>query len=239
MILAPTELSARTLSNQGAKMLTQSVYKVLLVLSVCLTSVVSQAEFRGADSRLRTVFRRPVIIGASVSAGFITESPGDRAARRYTAPENITNQAKSGASGREFTNINPTWAEQFSVVIAVDFLFWDSIQLDPTDSVRALMNLIASASQAGVPLVLGDIPQLLPNQVYRDFLNRQIHATCKVRNRCYILGLDRLHQQAVTDGIVINGRRYFYRDLTFDGLHLNAIGSEYAASMIIRLLAGD
>jgi hypothetical protein len=220
-------------------MLTHSVFKVLMVLGVCLTSVISRAEFRGVDSRLRTVFHRPVIIGASVSAGFITESPGDRAARRYTPPENITNQARSGASGSEFTDINSAWAEQFSVIIAVDFLFWDSTQADVADSVRALRNLISSASRAGVPLVLGDIPELLPNQVSRDFLNRQIRATCKVKNRCYIVGLDRLHQQAETEGVVIGGQRYFYWNLTFDGLHLNALGSEYAASLIIRSLARD
>ena len=92
-------------------MFTQSLSKFLLVLVVFHLPCISLAELSNVESRvkdfqnLKKTFHRPVIIGASVSAGFITESPGERAARRYTTQENITNQARSGVAGKEFTFI--------------------------------------------------------------------------------------------------------------------------------------
>jgi hypothetical protein len=223
-------------------MITQNIAKFLFTLVVCLLPSISNADPTNSDSRvkasqdLKKIFHRPVIIGASISSGFITESPGERAARRFTARQNITNQARSGAEGEEFTDINQDWAKQFSIIIGVDFLFWDSTLASPAESIRALKNLEASAVRAGVPLVLGDIPSLRTEQVTREVLNKQIHATCKVKNGCYIIPFDQIHRQAETVGIVIDGQRYFYRDLTFDGLHLNAFGSEYVARLIIGLL---
>ena len=235
------------INKRGKEVFTQSLAKFLMLFGLCLLPSISQAELPTFDSRfkasrdLNKIFHRPDIIGASVSAGFITESPGDRAASRYTSKENINHQVRWGAEGKEFTFISPAWAKQYSIIIGVDFLFWDSTLSDPTESIRALKNLVSSAARAGVPLVLGDIPQLqllFYRQTTRDLLNKQIHSACKVKNGCYVIPLDRLHQQAETEGIVVGGQRYFYRDMTFEGLHLNDFGSEYVARLILRLLKG-
>ena len=50
---------------------------------------------------------------------------------------------------------------------------------------------------------------------------------------------DRLHQVATNEGLLINGRRYSYRDLSVDGVHPNAFAADYIAGLIVGLLNHD
>jgi hypothetical protein len=219
-------------------MSTSRALSVVFAAVACLASFNVQAA-SSASSRLRSIFQRPVILGASVSSGFVTKSPGDRASERYTEPSNITNLAKSGSYGKDFQGVNAAWAKHFSVILAIDFMFWDSTLPDTRASVRNLKNLVASAARAGVPLVLGDIPELVNDQMSRASLNRTIYAVCKSSARCYIMKFDKLHEVATNEGLLINGRRYSYRDLSVDGVHPNAFAADYIAGMIVGLLSRD
>ena len=189
-----------------------------------------------AESSLAKAFSHPVIIGASVSSGLMTTSPGERAALRYTSSASITNIARSGASARDYTDLTPSWAAQYSAILAVDFLYWDSTLTETGASVRALNQLIYSAVQANIPLLIGDIPQLRNDQVTTGELNAALRGVCQRARGCYIIPFARLHDVAVSEGLTINGRRYFFRDLTADGLHLNEVGSEYVAGLMINAL---
>lgn len=184
----------------------------------------------GAAERLQ----RPLIIGASVSSGFLTKGPGERAAAWYQGTP--TNVAHSGASGHQFSGISGASLAPYTSIIAVDFLFWDSTSEDVGPSLAALRRLEAAAERAHVPLVLGDIPNLIGTQVSRDVLNQAIHSTCRKSRGCLLLNLDQLHRQAYWAGVPIDGESYHYSRLTFDGLHLNERGADYVARMIVDVL---
>jgi hypothetical protein len=208
-----------------------------LLISLCLVfSLPSEARRARNLNSARAALQHPLIIGASVSSGYSTVGPGSRAAFHFTARENIINVAHSGAAGRDFANLTAASLNPYTSVIAVDFLFWDSTGGDLNASLNNLQNLISGAAQVGAPLILGDIPQLLSWQVNRTILNQYVHALCISSRGCHILGLDQLHRVAVSEGIVIGGVRYYFRDLTTDGIHLNEVGSDYLAQIIIAIL---
>ena len=209
----------------------------LLILTAATLTFFSGSTGEARNTNLKTIFRRPLIIGASVSSGYATLGPGTRAALRFTSKSNIRNIARNGMRGAAYRNLNTSFLKNYSVIIAVDFLFWDSVRSDFKESVRALDHLLNSAASLGIPVVIGDIPELIPFQFNRSRLNREIRARCKTKNRCYVLPLVELHRQAEEEGIMIRGKRYEYRDLTTDGLHLNSMGSEYLAEKIIELLS--
>ncbi len=190
---------------------------------------------------LDKVFSRPLIVGASVSVGMLATGPGDIAARLVNGGSNTVNVAENGAKGKQLGNISSESLAEYSVIIGVDYLFWDSIERDPTESLRALRNLVRSARKAGVPLVLGDIPKLVSEQVEasRAKLNGQIHAQCRRERRCYVLEIDKLHRQASGPGIVIGEYLYRFADLTVDGLHTNRFANDYLARKIISLLSSN
>jgi len=213
----------------------QLALKFFVVISFVAISSGSEARL---ERRLQKIFRAPLIVGASVSAGHGTASPGDVASLRFVGRAQITNIARDGAYGKEFANVAVSDLSRYSVIIGVDFLFWDSTLSDLSESQYVLHQFIRSARRAGVPLVLGDIPKLLPfiQDVGRDRLNEQIHAECLPKYHCRILKLDQLHQIAETGGLLIEGRLYHYGDLTADGLHLKPIASRHLARKIIELL---
>ena len=218
-------------------MSTSRALSVVFAVVACFGSFQVQAATQ--SHQLKETFHHPVILGASVSSGFVTKSPGDRASERYTNAANITNLAKSGSYGKDFGGVNMAWVRQFSAVLAIDYIFWDSTLNDTRASVRNLKNLISSAAHAGVPLVLGDIPELVFNQSSRASLNKVIYASCKSTARCYIMKFDQLHRTASGEGLLINGRRYSYIELSVDGVHPNAFAAEYIAGMIVDLLGQD
>ena len=215
----------------------------LLVRLFCLIAIISfsgsGAEARRSPPRTdhaATAFLRPLIVGASVSSGMLARSPGDRAADRFGTSDHVTNIARAGSYGREFSNITAGSLLNQTSVIAIDFLFWDSTGGDIQASISSLKNLINAADTARIPLVIGDIPLLRDSQTARDILNRAIHGLCHIQRGCYLIPLSRIHDVAVTRGIVIGGRLYHYQDLTIDGIHLNDLGSGYISELIMSAL---
>jgi hypothetical protein len=189
-------------------------------------------------SAAHELLQKPLIVGASVSSGFGTEGPGDRLAKRFTAPENIVNVAVPGATGRSHTEgLTPDLVKDRSVILAMDFLFWDSVYPDTRPSVQALDRLIRLAGARKIPLVVGDIPSLLgARQVSRATLNKEIRDRCTARKSCYVLKLDDLHRKVMQDRYLeVNGRRYSFRELVPDGLHLADVAGEFLADQIYQL----
>jgi hypothetical protein len=116
-------------------------------------------------------------------------------------------------------------------------MFWDSVLPTTDASLKALDTLLDRARQRKIPVVLGDIPELLPGrQVSRPSLNKAIYEKCKVSSDCYVLRLDELHRQVVREGhLEIKGKRYTLRDLVPDGLHLVTVAGEFLADRIFAL----
>jgi hypothetical protein len=194
------------------------------------SSVISNAE---------QLFSKPLITGASVSANYGTASPGRRAALRFTSEENVSTIARGGTPGRETAlRLDHSAFKGRSLIIAIDLFFWDSTLADPVRSLDALTSVIRKARSFKIPLVLGDIPELLPGrQPARAILNARIHALCQRDKGCYVWALDKLHRQVIHDGhLAIAGHNYRIDELVPDGLHLSGLASEFLADRLIELL---
>lgn len=212
-----------------------SAYLALSLLAFILYTSTAQ----GSESlNLRQRFARPLILGASVSSGTFTKGPGTIATELMMGYDTSMNIARNGAEGRHFANITPENLRAYSLIISVDFMFWDSALPDVGQSRAAVRNLILSAKKARVPLVLGDVPRLHPSQVEatRTVLNHEIRSLCRRSNGCYLIGIERIHHKATHEGIVIGGYLYHFDDLSFDGIHVNEIGSRYLADILIGML---
>lgn len=212
----------------------------VFVLAVFLAVGIGFSAQASARAGKAKVFQKPLILGASVSAGFGIggKGPGHRVSGRYTSASNIKSYAEDGQKGADL-------AEDFSeevfagrsVVIAVDFLFWDSASPFPGAGKKALDALISYTGEKGIPLVVGDIPNLEGLQLSRWSLNSHIHRACKKERGCHIIKFDQLHQDATSEaGVLIKGKRYRFEDLVQDdGMHLNERGANHVADMIDAL----
>lgn len=109
---------------------------------------------------------------------------------------------------------------------------------DINASIQALENLIILASKNNLPLVLGEITELLPGrQINRTRLNEEIAYTCAAYDQCFLMAFDQLHRQVLTDGFLeIKGRKFIIRELVPDGLHLSQPTTEYLADMMFDIL---
>lgn len=189
-------------------------------------------------SEAHELLKKPLIIGASVSSGFGTLSPGDRLSRRFTSEDNIINEARPGSRATDHLPIlKPELVKDRSVILAMDFLFWDSVMPDIKPSISALDRLLRLANARKIPVVVGDIPELLiGRQVNRAPLNREIYARCTAKKFCHILKLDDLHRKVMRDRYLeVKGRRHTFRELVPDGLHLGDVAGEFLADKIYEL----
>jgi hypothetical protein len=196
---------------------------------------------------MKDVMKRPLITGASVSADWASvsadwasASPGKRLALRYTSADNIRVKALGGRRGYDtVAALKESDFEDRTAIIAVDAFFWDSTRSDSKRSIEAMRNLTARAEKMNIPLVLGEIPQLLPGQQpsYKT-LNDEIHRLCTTAKQCFVMPLDKLVQQIARDhAFTIKGRRYGLSVLVPDGLHINDVASDYLADLLEEIMS--
>jgi hypothetical protein len=183
-------------------------------------------------------FYKPLITGASVSADYSTTSPGKRLALRYTPPENIRTIAHPGTPGR-LTQAEVTDAvlADRTIVIALDLFFWDST-LPSSSAIPSLESFFARIARRRVPLVIGNVPELLPaRQPGREALNTRLRELCRATPGARLVDLEALHQKVLREGFIPHaGRRYTIRELVPDGLHLSAPASDYLADRLLEAL---
>jgi hypothetical protein len=189
---------------------------------------------------LAHALERPLIVGASQSANWGTTSPPERLALRHTTPSRILRVADGGAPGRRMIpKVSDAMLADRTSVLSTDVLFWDSTLHDAGPSIAALRDLVERAASHQIPIVIGDIPELLPGrQPTRTALNAAIHATCTRQRRCTVLPLDQLHRRVLQQGYLeIEGRRYTMSALLPDGLHLSTPAAEYLAEAFEKTLS--
>ena len=189
-------------------------------------------------TQLQEAFARPLILGASVSGDFLTESPGKRLALRYTKLAQITVIAKKGTAGKELLKSMPASAlKDRTSIIAMDLFFWDSFAANPAESLKAMDRLVKLAQQQKIPIVLGNVPALMPTrQPSVDAINKQIKELCQNYSSCKILPLDLILQKILKEGhITQDGKRYGLETLLPDGLHISKPASEYLADQILAI----
>jgi hypothetical protein len=198
----------------------------------------AEPPVRYPSTETRELFQKPLITGASVSANYGTASPGRRAALRFTSESDIYTIAQGGTPGRLIAlHLDHAALKGRSVIIAMDLFFWDSTLANPESSLRAVESVIQKARSLSIPVLIGDIPELLPGrQPAREIMNAQIHSLCTKERGCYVWELDKLHRQVIQDGfLAIAGRQYRMSELVPDGLHLSDLASEFLADRLLEV----
>jgi hypothetical protein len=190
---------------------------------------------------LAFAMQRPLITGASVSADLTTESPGKRLSLRYTDRASIRTIAQGGRSGR--ATISTLSASDFkdrTAIIAMDLFFWDSVMIDTYASLKALKYIVTLAKNLDVPLLLGEIPLLLPSrQPGANTLNDAIHSASKTHEKCFVMPFRELLLKVLQDGfLLIDGKQRCLEELIPDGLHLSDLGAEYLADVMRDVFLG-
>jgi hypothetical protein len=191
------------------------------------------------DKNLSEILYRPLIIGASVSADYLSSSPGKQLAQQFTEAHHIRTVAHNGASGRETINrlTANDWKER-SIVIGVDLFFWDSIQGSLQASLNAMEKLVRKVQDMKIPLVLGEIPELIPSlQPSRKALNDEIHRICQEHRDFFLVPLDRLVKQILNDGYIeYRNRKYNFWELVPDGLHIGEVAGSFLAETMKEII---
>jgi lysophospholipase L1-like esterase len=209
---------------------------------IIVTTFTLGASLGSIEAQAKTMaptFKAPLIVGASVSGGYAAEGPGTVLSKRYTEARNVRTIAYNGTPGHVvLKNVPSHTLKDHSIVIGVDLFFWDSIYPTGQASVAALKKLVQAAEEARIPLVLGDIPDLIPGfQSQRALLNQELKAACTRYKQCYLVPLSEVFQQIQKDRhLVYNSKRYTIRELLPDGLHLGPVASAYIADMIETMI---
>lgn len=202
-----------------------------------MSLVASSAAVAVADAPSE-LFAKPLIIGASVSADYASLSPGKRLSLRYTDKKNVETIARSGKPSHEVLPlVTDAKLKDRSIIIGLDLFFWDSANPSPEASIKGLKHLVAKAKVLRVPLILGDVPELLPGyQPGRIQINKAINEACSSGD-CHVVMLSKLHLEVMRNGgLKIKTRLYRFRELVPDGLHLGDIAGEYLADYVLAAI---
>ncbi|RZA07739.1 MAG: hypothetical protein EOP11_06860 [Proteobacteria bacterium] len=202
-----------------------------------LSSFIAAGPARAEN--VRAIMQAPLIVGASVSADYKTASPGRRLALRHTAASNLETIARPGQNSKAILPLVDAVALRGRTsVIALDLFFWDSVLSDAGRSVENIKRLVQLSADAKIPLVLGEVPELIAGrQVSRKKLNAEITRLCKAPHGCYLVPLSGLFEKIRADGgLTIEGRLVPVAELLPDGLHLSAVAAEYIADGMSEIL---
>lgn len=114
------------------------------------------------DKEIR-LFSSPLILGASISAGYGTKDGGIGAvlAKKINPEAQIVNKARSGATSvtstghLDFNSFNP------SIVLGLDLFFWDAVRGETGKTFeKNTERLFESFRKRGIPMIIGKIPVL-------------------------------------------------------------------------------
>ncbi|MBC7396318.1 MAG: hypothetical protein H7333_02650 [Bdellovibrionales bacterium] len=175
-----------------------------------------------------------------MSADWLAESPGRKLALRYTKPHHIKTIAFGGRPGLQvLKSVTKADLEDRTIIIGVDLFFWDSTLPSADASIKALHELVKQTQELDIPLVLGEIPELIPErQPSLAVLNQALSKVSSIHGHCHLMLFNQLMHQILEDGhLHIRGRNYSIPDLVPDGLHLGEIAGEFLADRLLSAIA--
>lgn len=179
----------------------------------------------------KKLFARPLIIGASVSAGYGTHDggPGTILARRINPEAQITNLAYNGATSVQSTaqldplSLNP------SIVLGFDLFFWDVARNKIGPKFEACTrDFFRKFQQLRIPMIIGKFPVvnfpfgLKAESFMKNALkvNELLEEVCSLQNNCLLYDpLD----------IYLQMKSFHFSD----GLHLTSAGNEFCAQKFL------
>lgn len=192
-------------------------------------------------------FARPVVIGASVSAGFLGTPLGTVLDKSLAGAHEIKSVANTYFFRAPIKNgrAHVKAAQDFdaSVVFAVDYLFWfvyvSGANLD--ERMDRLDTALDNLESLKGPVIVGDIPDMrtakawmLPAEVVPPAeqlarLNQHVHDWARDKVNVHVVPLARWSEPLLKGKDVIQSGTTFTAKqlLSFDGLHLNPRGVRY------------
>lgn len=182
------------------------------------------------------LFSAPLVLGASISAGYGTRDGGLGAvlAKSINPDARITNKAISGATSVQSTSHLDLTSFDPSVVLGLDLFFWDAAREQTgkrfENNTRKLFEIFREKQ---TPMILGKVPVLdLPFIGGR--VKDLIESARRVNGLLEELSLS--HPACLLYDPVpcilsmgFGSSKYFS-----DGLHLNSVGNKYCADYFIK-----
>lgn len=146
--------------------------------------------------------RRPLLLGASVSADYSTKSPGRLLSEdALQSPSELAYIGDKGSLSRLLGELSDEKLRQSNIVYSLDSLFWDTFK-PAAVGVGALEGLLSRTKAAGVPVVLGNAPKIDvpwvvrlvagaagPRQVSADEVNARAAELCTPANNCTLMDI--------------------------------------------------
>lgn len=184
------------------------------------------------------LFRSPLVVGASVSAGFGTSTGGPATilARNLNPSSRVTNRSISGATSLAATSISP--AERPSIVLGFDMFFWDAVRSDCGEAFESrTRDFFRRYRVQKIPMVIGKIPvgvpfptgvRLASGAVCTRPINRLIDELCTPEHNCVTYDPGDCIR-AMGSSVSPEGKPYFR-----DALHPTTEGNRFCAEHFAR-----
>lgn len=165
--------------------------KLILIFTILAISMTSVAQ----DSCL---FERPLIIGASVSAGFGANQggPGMLMALEINPNAKGIYQARNGVTSMSLLRRHKVPEPGPSVVMGLDLFFWDAGKGSCGEEFRlSTLKFIELYKEKGVPLILGKIPVgarfpqghiFVGSRTCAQVINDFLEENCRIDKNCLL-----------------------------------------------------
>lgn len=168
------------------------------LLSFCSFAATCESPEAPQEELANTLclFQRPLVIGASVSAGYGTGTGGPAAilSRNLNPGARVTNRSISGATSMAATSFFPS--ELPSIVLGFDMFFWDTVRSSCDEAFETQTRAFFHRYQsAGVPMVIGRIPvnapfpmgvRLAGRAACTSRINALIEQECTLEKNCLV-----------------------------------------------------
>lgn len=224
--------------------------KLSLILSLFLASSIVFA-----DTKNQCLFKRVLIVGASVSQGYEANAggPGMVIAKTLNPKAKSINLAKAQKKSTETLTGHTMPKPKPTIVIGLDLFFWDASQGDCGEdfksNARDFFNLYRAKK---IPMIIGQLPRgvsvpsgynLLNRNNCAEEINSFLAEECKVENNCLIYDpkdcIKAIKQEATEKFGKENSKEktgYFKEKMKLffvDDLHPSVAGNQFCANQFI------
>jgi hypothetical protein len=184
------------------------------------------------------LFSKPLIIGASVSAGYGTSSGGPASilSRALNPDTEIINIAFNGATSDRFMRGTPKNLP--SLIMGLDMFFWDTVlNRCGGDYEQETRNFFECFQSRGVPMVIGKIPTNAPFPIgvrlagtrpCTTKINRLLDELCTPEKNCLLYDPNDCFR-AMRAPSSTSGQSYF-----LDQIHTSTAGNTFCAREFMR-----
>lgn len=186
------------------------------------------------------LFKRPLILGASVSRGFGTTDggPGTVISRLINPNAVVTNKSMSGHTSLESTRNLDYFETNPTIVLAFDLFFWDANREQTgKEFEKNTRKLFKTFQDKNIPMIVGRVPvgvefpegikNVGPKKSTRE-INKLLEELCTSDKKC-VLYDPKICFDMMGGPVSPKGVRYFS-----DSLHTTNEGNRFCAEIFVK-----